>query len=126
MCAYQRPGERALDPAAVAVRGVRVAVLVGVGVVLAVIGDPRHHGALDRHRPERRERVLDRLERLERAMGEQAVEAERHAVAREDVHDRQHRQVAPVDPGVPQQHDGRDERDEREEHPREVGDLVSP
>ena len=75
------PGERALDAAAVTVRGVRIALLVGVRVVLAVVGDPCHHRALDRHRAERRERVLDRLERLERAVRQQPVEAERHAVA---------------------------------------------
>ena len=80
-------GDRALDAAAVPVRRVRVAVLVGVRVVLAVVGDPRHDRPLHGHRAEDRERVLDRLERLERAVREQPVEAERHAVAADHVHD---------------------------------------
>ena len=42
----QRPGEAA----AVAVRAVRVALVVGVRVVAAVVGHPADHGPLDRHR----------------------------------------------------------------------------
>ena len=71
------PVQRAQEAVAVAdVRGVRVALLVGVGVVLAVVGDPRDDRALDRHRPERGEHVLDRLVGLERPVREQAVVAD--------------------------------------------------
>jgi len=120
------PGDGALEAAAVPVRGVRVALPVGVRVVLAVVGDPGHHGPLHRHRAERGQRVLDRLERLERAVRQQPVEAQRHAVAREHVHQREHREVAPVDVRVPEQHDRGHEREEREQHRNEVGDLVCP
>ena len=118
------PGDRPLYAAAVAVRRVWVALLVGVRVVLAVVGDPRHHRSLDRDGAEDRQRVLDRLVRLERAVGEQAVEAERHAVAGDHVHDRQHREIAPVDQRVPQQDDGDDEAEEREQDPGEVEPAV--
>ena len=73
---------RPLQAGAVAdVRAVRVALLVGVGVVLAVVGDPVDDAALDGHRAEDGERVLDRLGGLERAVGEHPVEADRDAEA---------------------------------------------
>ena len=75
-------------PEAVAVadvRGVRVALLVGVRVVLAVVGDPVEHRALQAHRAEHGEGVLDRLVGLEGAMGEHPVEADRDAGAVEEV-----------------------------------------
>ena len=40
-------------------RGVRIALLVGVRVVLAVVGDPVEHRALHRHRAEHGEGVLE-------------------------------------------------------------------
>jgi hypothetical protein len=58
---------------------VRVAVIVGEGVVLSVVGDPVDHRALHRHRAERRQRVLDRPRRVEGAMGEHPVVADRDA-----------------------------------------------
>ena len=72
----------AREPGAVAdVRAVRVALLVGVGMVLAVVGDPVDHRALERHRAEDREHVLDRLVGPERAVREQPVVADRDAEA---------------------------------------------
>ncbi len=119
------PVQRAQEAVAVAdVRGVRVALLVGVGVVLAVVGDPGDHRALDRHRPERGEQVLDRLVGLERPVREQAVVADGHAEAGDDVHDRQHGEVGPADVLVPEQHDRGDEREERDDRSDEVRDLV--
>ena len=61
------------------VRAVRVALLVGVRVVLAVVGDPIQHRALDRQRAEDRERALEPRVGLERAVGQQPVEADRDA-----------------------------------------------
>jgi hypothetical protein len=55
-CACSRPRSAPASRAVVDVRAVRVARLVGEGVVLAVVGDPRDHRALDRRRAERRER----------------------------------------------------------------------
>ena len=47
--------QRAAQAAAVVdVGAVRVAEAIGVGVVLAVVGDPGDHGALDGHRAEHR------------------------------------------------------------------------
>ena len=102
--AYQRPLTAPLRPAAVAVRRVRVALLVGVRVVLAVVGDPRHHRPLDGHRAEDGQRVLRGLVGLEGAVREQAVEAERDAERGQHVHRGHDRQVGPADPlRVPQQ-----------------------
>ena len=82
--------EAGQDPAhalAVAdVGAVRVALFVGVGVVLAVVGDPGDHRSLDRHRAEHREDVLDRLRGLEGAVGEKAVEADRDPDRGQQVH----------------------------------------
>ena len=76
--ACQRPAQTPRTPLAVAdVRAVGVALFVGVGVVLAVVGDPGDDRALHRHRAEHREGVFERLRGLEGAMGEQAVEADR-------------------------------------------------
>ena len=73
----------AADAVAVAdVRAVRVALLVGVGVVLAVVGHPADDRALHRHRAEHGEGVLERLGDQEGAVGEQAVEADGHARGR--------------------------------------------
>ena len=59
------------------VRGVRVALLVGVRVVLAVVGDPVDDGSLHRQRTEDREQVPRALVGLECAVREHAVEARR-------------------------------------------------
>ena len=62
---------------------VRIALLVGVRVVLAVVGDPVDDRALDRHRAQaRRRRTRPASARLERAVGEQPVEADGHAERR--------------------------------------------
>jgi hypothetical protein len=46
-------------------RAVRIALLVGMGVVLAVVGHPAHHRTLHGHRADNRERILERLRNLE-------------------------------------------------------------
>jgi hypothetical protein len=122
--AMPEAGHRAAEAAAMPVRRVWIALPVGVGVVLAVVGDPGHDRALDRHGAEPREHVLDRLVGLEGAVREQPVEAERHAEACEHVHDREDREVAPVEPRVPEEHDRDEERDERDGHPHQVRELV--
>src|SRR5829696_2844381 len=116
--------QRAREPAPVTVRRVRVAVLVGERVVLAVVGDPRDDRALHRHRAEDRPRVLDGPVGGEGAVGEHAVEADRDPQSRGDVHHAQQRQVAPVDPRVPEQHDGHEDREQGHHDPREVGHPV--
>ena len=74
----EEPADRAAPAAAVAdVRAVRVALLVGERVVLAVVGDPGDHRAFDRGRPEAASTARTRLARLEAAVGEEAVEARR-------------------------------------------------
>ena len=80
------PGEAA---AVADVGGVRVALLVGVGVVLAVVGDPVDHRALDRHRAGGGERVLERLVGLEGAVGEHAVVADRDPDRGDQIHRRE-------------------------------------
>ena len=121
--ACQRPRE----PGAVAhVRAVRIALLVSVGVVLAVVGDPVEHRALQAHRAEHREQVLDALVRLERAVREQAVVADRHAEAEQHVRGGHDREVDPVDPAVPEQHDGGDQAEERHDDADQVRGALRP
>ncbi len=99
---------------------VRVALFVGEGVVLAVVGDPVDHRSLKRQRAEHRERVAEPAPGLEGAVGEQAVEADGDAERAEHVHDREDRQVAGAEEAVPQHH-GRDDHAEEGDHDR--GDV---
>src|SRR5215213_8921979 len=78
---------------AMRVRAVRIALLVGECVVLAVIGHPVDDRALDRHRAEDPERRPQPRLGLERTVREQAVEPDRDAEADERVHDREDREV---------------------------------
>jgi hypothetical protein len=71
------------------VRAARIAFLVGEVVVLAVVGHPLDHRALDRERPENREAVADDRTGLERAVGEQAMEPHGDAQAGRCVPDRE-------------------------------------
>ena len=79
------------------VRRVRIALLVGVHVVLAVVGDPADDRPLDRHRAERGEDRAHGLARLERAVREQAMKADRDPQPGQHVHDREHDQIAPAE-----------------------------
>ena len=110
--------QRALPAALVSdVRAVRVTLLVGEGMVLAVVGHPRDHRALDRRRPEDAEQRANRPARLEAAVGQVAVEADRHSESREQVHDHEHEDVAPVEqivPELPADHPKGDERQHRD------------
>ena len=115
--------QRAADAGALAgVRAVRVALLVGVRVVLAVVGDP-----VDDAGPARpASRVIanaysSQLVRLERAVREQPVIADRDAEPGDDVHHGEDREVAPVHQvRVPEQRRSRRQRDERAEDGGEV------
>jgi len=75
--------------------------VVGVRVVLAVVGDPGDDRALDRHRAEGREEVLDRLARHERPVGQHPVEADRHAQRSGQVEAGEQGEVVPADAAVP-------------------------
>jgi hypothetical protein len=116
--------EPAHSGAVTEVRAVRIALDVGVGVVLAVVGDPLVEWALERHRPRDRQRALDARRRRERAVREQAVVADRDAEARDDVHAREQRKVDGVDGAVPQQDDGEERPEERQDDGEQVGDPV--
>ena len=80
---------------------VRVALLVREGVVLPVVGHPRDDRPLDRRRAQHGEGGAHRLLRLEAAMREVAVEADRDAQPRGHVHDREHDHVAPAQEVTP-------------------------
>ncbi len=103
------------------VGAVRVAVFVGVRVVLAVVGDPVRQRPLDGHRAEHREHVADRLARLQGVVREQAVVADRDAETGEQVQRGHHREVGGADAVTPQDRHGDAEGDERQEHGRDVG-----
>ena len=90
--------QRAERAVAVAdVRRVRIAGLVGHGVVLAVVGDPLGERALHRHAAEDGEGRLERRPGLEAAVREVAVEADRRSERAEDVEAGEQREVEPVE-----------------------------
>ena len=105
------------------VRAVRVALDVGVGVVLAVVGDPGDHGALDGHRAEPREDVLRRLVGSEGAVGEHPVVADGDPRRGDQVHDAEQGQVVPAHDSTPEQDDGRQGGGEGHHHGAQVRDL---
>ena len=106
-----------------AVRGVRVALHVGEGVVLSMVGDPVDHRALHRHRAEDGERVADPGLRLERAMGEEAVVPDRDPERGRQVHGEEDREVGRADQVVPEEDDREAETDEGEDDGGE-GDVA--
>ncbi len=111
----------ASQPAAVPdVGAVRVALLVGVSVVLAMVGDPVEHRPLDRQRAEHGEHALEPRISLKRAVRQQTVEADRDPERAEQVHDREDREVGRVDGAVPQQHDRREHAEERDDDAKQV------
>ncbi len=116
VCVPQARDHPAQAGAMPGVRAVRVALFVGERVVLAVVGHPVDHRTLQRHRPEDRERVAQPRVRLERPVGQQAVEADRDADCGEQVHDGEDRQVARPEEVVPQQRRRRDHPEKRDHH----------
>jgi hypothetical protein len=103
---------------------VRVALDVGVRVVLAMVGHPRDDRALHGHRAQRRERVLDGLGRQEGAVREHAVVADGDPQGSQQVHGGEDREVGGVHDTVPQQHDGGQRRGEGERDGRQVHGLL--
>ena len=115
----------ALEPGAVTdVRRVRVALLVGVRVVLAVVGHPVEHRPLEGGRAQHGEGVLERLVGLERAVGEQAVVADGDAEPGEHVAHGEDREVGAVHPLVPEQDDGGEHARERNEDAEDVAGAL--
>ena len=97
-----QPAQRAAQADAVVDVGtVGVAWRVGEGVVLAVIGDPRDHRTLDRGGAEDREHGAQDGARLEAAVREEAVEADRDAQTGQDVQHGEDRQVPGTEEPIP-------------------------
>jgi hypothetical protein len=67
--------ERAEHPRSGVVRAGWVTVLVGEGVMLAVIGHPLDHGAFHDQRSERRQGIANGGIGLERTVGQQTVKS---------------------------------------------------
>ena len=82
MWACQKPLDQGDRPGAEQPRRVRVALLVGERVVAAVVGDPADDAALEREAAGDGERDPQRARRLERAVGEVAMEPDGDARAR--------------------------------------------
>jgi hypothetical protein len=112
---------QAREAASVAeVRGVGVALLVGVCVVAAVVGDPIRDRALHGHRAQNGQQILDRLVGGEGAVRQQAVVADRHPARGDDVHAGEDRQVGPAHGLVPEQDEGGDETGEGDHNGRQI------
>src|SRR5262249_21237866 len=119
------PLQRAEDSVAVAyVRRVRVTLLVREGVMLAVVGHPLGQRALHGHAAEDRERRLDRRSRLEAAMREVAVEADRDPERADEVHRDEQHEVDRVEADTPEQAHRRQEADGRDDDGDHGHDLA--
>jgi hypothetical protein len=106
------------------VRAVWVTVLVGEGVMLAVIGHPLDHGAFHGQRSERRQGIANGGIGLERAVGQQTVKAHRDPQARDRIAHGQDGQIDPLHQPAPEQDDRQHEGGERDHDRGEVGHLV--
>ena len=93
----------------------RVAFLVGEGVVAAVVGDPANDRALDGEAAGDGEGDAHRARRLERAMGEIAVIADGDAVAGDRVHDERDHGVVPAEAPAPGDGDGGGDGQQRDD-----------
>ena len=110
--------------AAVDVRAVRIPWLVGELMMLAVVGDPLDHRALDRRRPQRAQQHTHRTASFEAAVGEQAVKAHRHAQSGQQIGDRQHDQVGPVQRATPRQPCRQTDKPHRHHRHHNIRDAV--
>ena len=124
-CAWTNPRTAPQTPGLVAdVRRMRVALLVRERVMLAVIGHPLRDRALHRHAAEDAERDLHRLPRLEAAMREVAVEADRRPERAQHVEDEEQQQVDGVERDAPQ-HAHRRQQRQRRHHDGDHGDYLA-
>ena len=117
-----------LGPDALAVAdvwAVGIALLVREGVVLAVVGDPGDHRPLDRRGAEGAHHGADRGTRLEAAMGEEPVEADRDPEPGRDVDQPEDDEVAPVQPAAGELPDDESQHQEGD-HGQEAGDDPVP
>jgi len=87
--------------AVIDVGAVGVALLVGKGVVLAMVGDPGDDRALDRRRAEDREQAVQPPGGFEGAVGEVAVETDCYPQPGEEVHADEEEDVAPMQGAAP-------------------------
>ena len=113
--------------AVIDVRAVRIAVVVGEGMVLAVVGDPFDHRPLDGRRAQDRERAADRRRGLERPVGEQAMEPDRDAEPTQDVGDEEGDDVGPAETiacGLADAEDQRENRDDGDDQRRRAVDPL--
>jgi hypothetical protein len=104
---------------------VRIALDVGERVVLAVVGHPGDHRALDRHRAEDRDHRAERPRGLKRPVREHPVVAERHAHAGDHVQTDEQPELQRPDRAVPQHHYRRDQSGQGCHDADQVGDLVA-
>src|SRR4029077_1109868 len=107
------------------VRAVGIALLIGEGVVLAVVGDPGDDRALDRGRAEHGEHRTGPGPGLEGPVGEEAMEADRDPEACRNVEERAAEQVAPAQPAARELPDDEAEHQEGDDGERASDDPVT-
>src|SRR5437588_10970801 len=98
------PFDTAPETRAGQVGGMGVALLIGEGVVLAVIGYPCDHRPFDGHRTDYGDEGPKRARGLKRAVGEHAVVAEGYAEAGDDVEADEQAKLERADGAIPQKH----------------------
>ncbi len=95
-------------------------------MVLAVVGHPLGQRALHRHAAEDRERRLHGRARLEAAVREVAVEADRRPERADDVEPDEQGDVDPVEADAPEEAHRRDEPERRHDDGDQRHDLADP
>ena len=108
------PGQAGSVP----VRRMRVARLVGKGVMTTVDGDPADDLTLEAHRPRDRQRDAQRRDRREAAMSQQAVEAHRHPEPGDHVESQREQDIGEAQAVAPGQPDRRRQPGERHDNKR--------
>jgi hypothetical protein len=101
----------------------RVALLVGEGVVAAVVGDPVQDRALHRHAAHDGQADAQRAPGLEGAVREVPMEAHRRAETRHRVERHRQDDVQPGQPPAPGERHGGQQRQERDDDERVDRDL---
>ena len=118
--------EAAESAAVTDMRAVGVAVAVGVGVMLAVVGNPVEHRAL---RPTTSPSTANTRSSHGYVWNDRWVSSRWKPtvtpIAVSEIHRREDPEVGGIDGSVPEEHHGSEDADERDDHAEQVRDALS-